>query len=401
MDNTNAVQQFKNALNQHDRVGIIVGKNPTMDDMAAALALYLSLKSTQKPVSIASATQPIVELSSLVGIDEVRSSLGSAAGDLVVSFPYQEGEIEKVSYTIEGGFLNIVVKAGEHGLTFSEQDVRFTRGGSGLPSLLIVVGTAQLASLSDLFNPEALKNTMIMNIDNKADNQGYGDVVLVNPQYSSASELMATLILGAGLPIDVDAAQNLMNGISFATDNFQSPQTSFYAFEMVAELMRRGAVRTPVAMPHQPMPSFMQQPQQPTPGNMPRSGQTPRPQMPRPQFGQQQQRGQQQNQQRMGQRMNPSQNQSRQQQNQQNQQQQNNRQEEIRRALAEQARQARTNQQAHQSQPTQQAQPQPSQQPQPQPQNPPMPEAQNTPSPDEAPSDWLTPKVYKGSTNIS
>jgi hypothetical protein len=396
MDNTNATQQFKGALSQHERVGIMVGKNPTLDDMAAALALYLSLKSAHKAVTIASASQPIVELSSLVGIDEVKATLGGTSGDLVVSFPYQEGEIEKVSYTIESGFLNIVVKAGENGLNFTEQDVRFTRGSAGMPSLLIIVGTAQLASLSDLFNPEALKDTMIMNIDNKQENQGYGDVVLVNPQYSSVSELMGSLMLSAGMPMDVDAAQNLMNGISFATDNFQSPQTSFYAFEIVAELMRRGAVRTPQAMPRREMPQYMQQPQATQGVPMPRSSQMPRQQMPRPPFGQQQQQQPRspQQQPRMGQRMNQQPQQQNQPRQQQNQQQTNNRQEEIRRALAEQARQARMNQPQPQPQQNQQPQQQQPQQPAPAPQ-------QHTAPSDEAPSDWLTPKVYKGSTNIS
>jgi hypothetical protein len=71
---------------------------------------------------------PLVEVSSLVGIDEVKTTLGEASGDLVVSFPYREGEIEKVSYTRDDNFLNIVVKAGEKGLNFDEKDVKFTRG---------------------------------------------------------------------------------------------------------------------------------------------------------------------------------------------------------------------------------------------------------------------------------
>jgi hypothetical protein len=432
---TNALQQFKDALGQNDRVGIIVGKNPSMDDMAAALGLYLSLKAAQKPAVIASATQPIVEHSSLVGLNDVKPSLGGAAGDLVVSFPYQEGEIEKVSYTIEAGFLNIVVKAGHNGLTFTEQDVRFTRGGAGLPTLLIVVGTAQLAALGELFNPEALKDTTIVNIDNKPDNQGFGDIILVSTQYSSVSEVVANMILTNGLPIDVDIAQNLMNGISFATNNFQNPQTSYFAFEIVAELLRRGAVRTPVQMPQQPMPSFMQQPAASVNGQMPTNSmntQMSRPApMPRSQsqaggqggqgmrqpFGQQ--RGQQNQQRTGGQRMNQGQNQQpnqnqpqRGQQSQSQNQQQNNRQDEIRRALAEQARQARMNQQPDQhtqNQPQPQQQPMPqSPLPQPSVQQPPMPQApvnaqgtQEAPQTEETPSDWLTPKVYKGSSNLS
>jgi len=399
MENT-TIQQLKDMLFQHDRVGILVGKNPTVDEMASALALYLSLRASNKPVTIAAASQPLVEHSSLVGIDEVKSTLGGAtSGDLIVSFPYQEGEIEKVSYTIENGYLNIVVKAGQNGLAFTEQDVRFTRGqAAGLPTLLIAVGTAQLALLGDLFNPELLKDTVVVNIDNKSENQGFGDLVIVTPEYSSVSELMANIILTNDLPMDVDIAQNLLNGISFATNNFQSPQTSFYAFEMVAELMRRGAVRMPlkVAQASMPPPSFMQQPrsqqpQQQRPGSLPRSQGMPRPQtMPRPQQFGQQQRGTQQSQQqqsRMTQRLNQNQ-----------QQRQSSRQDEIRRALAEQARSMQQQQQM--SQGVQNSQPMPQSQPQ-QSALPARQQPQDAKPQEEAPSDWLTPKVYKGSTNIS
>ena len=184
----------------------------------------------------------IVAISSLFGIDKVKTALSRDGGDLIVSFPYKEGEIEKVSYTLEDGYLNIVVKAGEQGLSFIEQDVKYKRLG-GLPTLLFVVGTPRLSDLGDLFDPEVLKDTTVVNIDNKADNQGFGDIVMVSPRYSSVSEQIADLLLFLGMHIDVDAAQNLLSGISFATNNFQDPKTSVLAFEMVAMLLKSGAVR--------------------------------------------------------------------------------------------------------------------------------------------------------------
>src|SRR4051812_17044404 len=129
MDNS-TLQKIKDLIDRNDKIGIAVGKNPTIDAMAAALTLSLGLQDYGKQAAVASASQPLVEHSSLVGIDRVKGSFdgGSASGDLVVSFPYREGEIEKVSYTIDTGYLNIVVKAGEQGLTFSESDVKFKQG---------------------------------------------------------------------------------------------------------------------------------------------------------------------------------------------------------------------------------------------------------------------------------
>lgn len=241
MDNL-TFSKIKEAIDKYSNIAVATRNNPSLDEMAGALSLYLCLKDSGKNVTVASPSQPLVEVSSLVGIDEVKTSLGGESGDLVVSFPYKEGEIEKVSYTRDDSFLNIVVKAGEKGLNFSEKDVRFTRGGAA-PELLFVVGSPRVSDLGPLFDTELLKDTIVVNIDNKAENQGYGDILMSSPRLSSVSEAVANLLYSLGFKIDLDIAQNLMLGIATQTDNFGSDHTSPLAFEMAGILMRQGALR--------------------------------------------------------------------------------------------------------------------------------------------------------------
>lgn len=239
------LQKFKDSLSKSNSIGVMVGNNPTVDQMAAALSLYLSLNKVNKKAIIASPTNPIVEVSSLVGVDKVQTTLGvDAAGDLVVTFPYNEGEIDKVSYTLENNFLNIIVKAGEKGLTFDEKDVKFIRGGGENIDLLFVIGTPRVSDLGDLLSGDKLKNVKIVNIDNKAENQGYGDIVQVIPTASSISELVTEILVELGFNLDKDVSQNLMSGMVSATDNFKSPNSSALAFEMAGILMQRGATRS-------------------------------------------------------------------------------------------------------------------------------------------------------------
>lgn len=353
MDNS-SFQRLKDAIQKADRIAIAVGRNPVVDEMASALSLYLALQQMGKKPMIASATQPLVEHSSLVGIDKVKSQFEGGSGDLVVSFPYKEGEIEKVSYTIESGFLNIVVKAGQQGLTFQETDVRYSRGG-GVPQLLFIIGTPRLSDLGSLFNPDTLKDTQIVNIDNKRDNQGFGDIVMVSPQASSVSEEMTNILISLGADLDIDIAQNLLSGILQATNSFQDSSTTPVAFEMAGFLMKKGAQRsiTPPQQFQQPQPQ-MRQPQV------------------RQQFGQNSQQ------------MPPQQNEER-----------------VSSFMPEQSlagtgagigapqfprvRPQQQRQQFGQSQPQQPQNDGRGQQPR-----------RQTP-----PSDWLTPKVYKGSSNVS
>ncbi|MDO8452405.1 MAG: hypothetical protein Q7S79_01490, partial [bacterium] len=212
-------------------------------NMGAALGLYLSLTSFGKQVSVASPADPLVEISSLVGIDKVKKQFQGEGNTLVVSFPYSGDNIEKGSYTVENGYLNIIVRAGEKGLDFDDKDVIYRKEGADAPKLLFVIGTPRITDLGDLFNPEAMKDTIIINIDNKRDNQGFGEVIIVSPGFSSVSEQITELLISLSLPIDSDSAQNLLNGIAFATSNFQDPNTSYKAFEVAGLLMQKGAVR--------------------------------------------------------------------------------------------------------------------------------------------------------------
>lgn len=236
------IGKLKELIARNDNIGIAVGKNPGIDEMGAALSLYLALRQEGKKVTVASPTEPIVEVSSLVGIDKVKRGFDADQGDLTVSFPYKEGEIEKISYTLDDGKLNILVKAGETGLSFDEKNIEYKREG-GAPKLVFVVGTPRVSDLGRVFSTEALKNSTVVNIDYRESNQGFGDVLLVSKHLSSVSEMVASIITSLGLKIDTDTASNLMSGIISSTENFQSPKTSSLSFEMAAILMKKGAVR--------------------------------------------------------------------------------------------------------------------------------------------------------------
>lgn len=251
------IQRLKEIFGKQGAFAIVVGSNYTIDEIGASLSLYLSLKSQGKDISIVSSKESLVEVSNLVGIDKVKPNFESESGDLIVSFPYRDDEIGKVSYTLEGGLLNIIVKPKEGTLSFGEKDVVFKRSAE-TPTVLITVGVKRLSELSGMFDIEGLKDTTIINIDKSDSNEGFGDVVIIGQGASSVSEQVANLLLTLAIPIDPDMAQNLMSGLITATGNFQSPRTSSLAFEMAGVLLRSGARREsvrPQAQPsHQPQP---------------------------------------------------------------------------------------------------------------------------------------------------
>jgi hypothetical protein len=239
MDN---ILQNKNILStlisENQSVGIVVSEKQNADVLAAALSLHLIFQDSGKSSQIVSRTDPTVEFSSLVGIDQLKKNFGGVTKLLTVSFPYNDGDIEKVSYNIEGDKLNVNLFAEEKGIRFSESDIKYIRQGSS-PQLIFTIGIENPAELEGL--TEGSSKTI--NIDNSVANSLYGDVVLVDSSYSSISEIVARLSLDLNLQIEFDVAQNLLDGITFGTNNFSSPKTSGTAFEMAGVLIQKGAVR--------------------------------------------------------------------------------------------------------------------------------------------------------------
>lgn len=239
--------QLHTLLGSAQNVLILTGKTPDLDTLGASLALYLGLVRTGKTVTVACPETSTVSLSRLVGVDKVKTELGG--GNLVVSFPYVEGSIEKVSYNIENNQFNLVIQPRSGAKPFSPETVKFSSRGGGNTDLIFVLGTRSLLDLGELYEKERelFEKVSTVVIDNHVDNKYYGRLNLVNPQASSTSELVGLLLPGLGLEIDADMAHNLLAGIDSATQNFFSPSTSVGAFEVAAACLKAGAKRSPVA----------------------------------------------------------------------------------------------------------------------------------------------------------
>ncbi|OGH10303.1 MAG: hypothetical protein A2857_02555 [Candidatus Levybacteria bacterium RIFCSPHIGHO2_01_FULL_36_15] len=227
-------------IGENSDIGIIVGDPHNLDKVASGLALYLALSEAGKNVQVASKSEPIVEFSNLVGIDRIRKDFSGAVKTFTISLPYAEGEIEKVSYKIENEKLNINLFAGDQNISFSEKDIKYLKKGS-LPSLIITIGVSSVEKLTNFFDFSS--NVKLVNIDNSPENSGYGDIAFVGAGYSSISEMVTKIIHDLSIPMNIDISQNLLDGITAATENFSSYNTSPYAFEAVSYLLRNGAKR--------------------------------------------------------------------------------------------------------------------------------------------------------------
>lgn len=208
---------LKNQLESATTVAILLPKNPKVDSVAAALSLKLGLEQIHKTVQVSCPDPMTVEFHRLVGVDTISSNFGSR--NLVITFPGQTEAVDKVSYNIENGVLQLVItpKTGTTGLDYHK--LQFI-SGSAQTDLVILVNGAEI--------PE---------------------IFAAAKQFPLAGSEEATHFLETlKIPFSVDSASNLLLGLEKSTANFTANVTAD-TFDAAAILMRHGAKRADVAAP--------------------------------------------------------------------------------------------------------------------------------------------------------
>lgn len=244
---------------QNGQSGLIcIPESPSADAIASATALYLGLMQLGKNMSIACSSSVS---SDLVAADKIQSELATSGDNLLISFPYQDGSIDKVDYFIQNDTFNVVVSPRPGTDKINQKDVKFTYTG-GTIDFIVTVDTPNLRALGPLHaeNQEQFKGKKLVNIDRHLTNSFYGSANYVNRTVSSTAELILGILQTMNVQIDSDIATNLYAGILEATNHYTAQSVNAQTFETSAFLLKQGAKRnaTQPAAPH----SAVQQPAQ-------------------------------------------------------------------------------------------------------------------------------------------
>jgi len=220
---------------------ILIPQNPTVDAIAAATSLYITLTKANKTINIVCST-PVT--SDLFGADKIQQTLSTGGENLVVSFPYSDGTIDKIDYNISGSLFNLVITPRPGYPKLNPDQVKYSYAG-GQFDFIITIDAANLNALGQIYtdNQSQIQGKNIINIDRHLTNGFFGTTNLVNKTASSTSELIYKVIEGLSVQLDKDMATNLFAGIASATNNFTSYSVNAETFEIIAKLMKAGAVK--------------------------------------------------------------------------------------------------------------------------------------------------------------
>ena len=240
--------ELKNLLPTVKNILIALPVNADIDKMAAGLALHLSLAKIGKEASIVSETTIRVAQSHLFAIDRIQNTLPQVGhgGDLTIKLEgvaAADGTIpslEKLDWYAENNNLNLVFHV-VPGQTFQPTNIVPITSGSGF-DLIFVIGAASLSDLGNLQiqNQAAFSGAHLVNMDNQQSNSSFGKINILDPNCSSASEIITNVINALGLPLNSDIASNLIAGVFMATNNLTNPQVNAETFMVVATLLRAG-----------------------------------------------------------------------------------------------------------------------------------------------------------------
>jgi len=231
---------LKAFLQSSKSVLILLPTRPFLDQVAAGLALYLSLKN-EREVNISSPSDMLVEFNRLIGVDKITNELGNK--NLVISFTnYKPGDVEKVSYDVEDGEfrLTVVPKSDKKAPTKEQVNVGF----AGISSdAVILIGGGNSTHFPALESKD-LEGVPVAHIGTRSISlSNLSNVVSLAKPGSGVSEVVATLIKGGEFPINADIATNLIAGIEQGSNMFSGGSVTAQTFEIFAELMKSGGVR--------------------------------------------------------------------------------------------------------------------------------------------------------------
>ena len=240
-NDSQTVARISDIIAKNNAGVIVLPINPSVDALAAATSLYLSLLKMGKTINLVCSSQVSGDL---IAVDKVQNNLSVSGDNLVISFPYSDGAIDKVDYNIQGENFNLIITPRPGFSKLDQTLVKYSYSGGNF-QFIIVIDSPNLNSLGEIYsnNQNQFQGKDIINIDRHLTNGQYGTVNLVNKTISSISELVFKVIQNLEVEIDKDIATNLYAGIVTSTNNFSSYSVNANTFETIAKLLRMGAVK--------------------------------------------------------------------------------------------------------------------------------------------------------------
>jgi len=239
----NENEQAKNLINKSDNILIVFKKNYTIDAVASALALYLTLKKSNKNTSIASYNfTPHEEIKFFPNIKEISDNIKNLR-KFIINLNLKNSGVEEFSYDVNDEKLKIFITP--KGGFFEEKDL--TTGSSDfIFDLIITADTSDLESLGGIYenNRELFYSVPIINFCHSPKNENFGQINLVDIKALSTTQVIYNFIKNNfNKNLDEKIATLILAGLMSKTRAFKTSNVTPDVLQIVSELISIGADR--------------------------------------------------------------------------------------------------------------------------------------------------------------
>lgn len=223
---------------------IFIHPQATFDAVAAALAWKSTWEKAEKSVSVVCSVPMRADYNRLPGIESVVTEAGNR--DLVMSFPYDENIVDKVSYNVneETQQFELIISPKHGYLPLAQDRIQYRQSGISA-DVVVLFGFHAAEELGEVYQKEkyAFDSAFTLAVTQSKVPAFAKFHVTLQEEGFSYSEwtyyMLRQLQLGQ---FTEEAATSLLQGVEYATDRLvtiSNPRT----FETVAQLMRANAKR--------------------------------------------------------------------------------------------------------------------------------------------------------------
>ena len=233
-------------IRESENILVTLSRDPSVDEMAGALALTMFLDGLQKHTTAIYSGKTPDALKFLQPEGTFESNTASLQ-DFIIALNKEKAD--HLRYKLEGDFVKIYITP--YKTTLSEADLEFSHGDYNV-DLVLALSVPSVADLDAALAEYGRIMHDATTVDITCEAPGkFGEIEWSDPGASSVSEMLTRLIFrmqGEEVELDKGIANALLTGIVAATGRFSNERTNSETMQLAARLMAMGADQQMIAM---------------------------------------------------------------------------------------------------------------------------------------------------------
>ncbi len=245
-------------IDDAESILVALSKNPSVDEISAALGLTLLLDRVGKHVTaIYSGETPSVI--QFLEPERTFETNTDSLQDFIISL--NKDKADHLRYKIEGDFVRVYITP--YKTKISPEDLEFSEGEVNV-DLVICLNVQSVEDLDAALaeHGRIMHDAGVINISNSIPGR-IGGLEWNDGEASSVSEMIVKLMDKMGQEMSKDIATALLTGIMAETERFSNEKTTPSTLSLASELMKAGADQQLVAAHMVPVPAAEPAPAEP------------------------------------------------------------------------------------------------------------------------------------------